>query len=85
MQLTLQPNIIKIHNILTDHQNLYFFQELIGGGDLFCYMSRKDILEPLPEYQALWFIYQILQAVGYLHSRNVIHRDLKVSRNSRLD
>lgn len=74
------PNIIKIHFTFQDMnlRNLYIFQDLISGGDLFSYLARGTCLTPLPETEALFTIYQILIALQYLHSQNIVHRDLKL-------
>jgi len=45
--------------------------EYCSGGDL----SARF---PYPEHQAAIIVRQILSAVAYLHSKNVVHRDLKL-------
>ncbi|KAL3232804.1 Meiosis-specific serine/threonine-protein kinase MEK1 [Nakaseomyces bracarensis] len=78
MQLD-HPNIIKVFKThLDQNNNLYIFQELIPGGDLFSYLAKGDCLIPVPQTDALIFVYQILHALNYLHSKGIVHRDLKL-------
>ncbi|SCU91093.1 LADA_0F08064g1_1 [Lachancea dasiensis] len=73
------PNIIKVHKTYAGvKDNLYIFQDLIAGGDLFSYLAKSDCLSPVSETEALVIIYQILQALRYLHSQGIVHRDLKL-------
>lgn len=51
------------------------FSSRLRGGELFDYISKKDYLT---EEEAIDFTRQILQGLQHLHSRNVVHLDLKV-------
>ncbi|XP_059814616.1 death-associated protein kinase 2-like, partial [Hypanus sabinus] len=46
----------------------------VTGGELFDYVAEK---ESLREEEAMDFIVQLLQAVGYLHTNHILHLDLK--------
>ncbi|CEP64857.1 serine/threonine protein kinase MEK1 LALA0_S14e00848g [Lachancea lanzarotensis] len=73
------PNIIRVYKTFADAGgNLYIFQDLITGGDLFSYLATSDCLSSVPETEALLIVYQILQALRYLHSQGIVHRDLKL-------
>ncbi|KAG0672109.1 Meiosis-specific serine/threonine-protein kinase mek1 [Maudiozyma exigua] len=73
------PNIIKVYYTSMDlNNNLYIFQDLATGGDLFSYLAKTDCLTAIPETEALLIVYQILLALKYLHSRGIVHRDLKL-------
>ncbi|ORC91790.1 rac serine-threonine kinase [Trypanosoma theileri] len=48
--------------------------ELLGGGDLFTLISRK----PLDEVKAATYMLDLLLALEHLHSRRIVHRDVKL-------
>eukprot|EP00062_Callorhinchus_milii_P000412 gi/632934390/ref/XP_007910284.1/ PREDICTED: PAS domain-containing serine/threonine-protein kinase [Callorhinchus milii] len=69
------PNIIKVISVF---ENMDFFQLVMEkhgvGLDLFEFIDRQpDLDEPLASY----IFRQIVAAVDYLHSNNILHRDIK--------
>ena len=69
------PNLPRV----TDHftiagQGQYLVMDYVEGEDLKGLLRRQG---PLPEPRALNWICQVLDALEYLHSRQVIHRDVK--------
>lgn len=57
-----------------DH--LYLFMELMDGGSLSDYIKKKKFLS---ECESRNITRQILEGVSFLHSKDVIHRDIKGS------
>lgn len=68
------PNIIRFINSFTYENNFYTIMDLAKGGELSNYLSEAGRLS---EKETKRIFQQIHEAVKYIHSRNVIHRDLK--------
>lgn len=64
------PNIVKPIETFDFRDRLYLVLELCSGGDLY---SR----DPYDETQACRIVHAVLDAVAYMHSRGITHRDLK--------
>ena len=69
------PNIVKIFEFHEDEFNLYLVMELCTGGELLDSVSRTGCLS---EASAAIYMKQILSALCYMHSLNIVHRDLKL-------
>jgi serine/threonine protein kinase len=69
------PNIIKLYEFYSDNEYFYLVDEFCSEGDL----SEKIVkIENFDENVVKILMFQIFQAVYYLHSKNVIHGDLKL-------
>lgn len=71
------PNIVRLEEVYESHSEIYLVQELCLGGELF------DRLDEQPDYhyteaECARLIKQMLCAVRYIHSKGIIHRDLKL-------
>ena len=64
------PNVVKPIEVFEYRQHLYFTMEALDGGDLY----TRD---PYTEGEAAKIVNSILSAIAYLHSNNMIHRDVK--------
>ena len=69
------PNIIRYEECVTAGATLYIVMEYADGGDLFHRIS--SLKEPMSEEAVLYIFAQICLAVKHLHSRRILHRDLK--------
>lgn len=69
------PNIIQLHEVFEDSQKLYLVMELVKGGELFGEVIQHG---PFDESRVFKIFMQIVEAVKYLHSNHITHRDLKL-------
>ncbi|VDK43669.1 unnamed protein product [Anisakis simplex] len=72
------PNIVRLIDVISDNLHIYLVLELLEGGEL---LSRIKKMETFTEAQAGCIMRQLVSAVAYLHSKNVVHRDLKPELN----
>ena len=68
------PNIIKVFEFFSDESNIYIVKEYFNEGDLFSNLMKLDMNESL----ICSIMRQIFSAVSYLHSKKVLHGDLKL-------
>lgn len=68
------PFLVNLLFYTQDERYLYFVLEYIPGGELFTYMRNLGKLEVS---QARMYAAQITLMFEYLHSKNIVYRDLK--------
>ncbi|KAK4489445.1 hypothetical protein RD792_005254, partial [Penstemon davidsonii] len=68
------PFVVRFFYSFTCRENLYLVMEYLNGGDLFSLLRNLGCLE---EDMARIYVAEVVLALEYLHSLNVIHRDLK--------
>ena len=78
LQQMRHPNIINYFTAFIERQELYIVLEFANGGklsQLVTYFSRKRTF--IPEETILKYFNQVCSAVEYIHSKRIIHRDIK--------
>ncbi|XP_027110474.1 probable serine/threonine protein kinase IRE isoform X1 [Coffea arabica] len=68
------PFVVRFFYSFTCRENLYLVMEYLNGGDLFSLLKSLGCLD---EDMARIYIAELVLALEYMHSLNVIHRDLK--------
>jgi formylglycine-generating enzyme required for sulfatase activity len=69
------PNLPRVNDyFFLPGQGQYLVMDFVDGQDLNRILAQRG---PIPEAQALAWMGKVLEALVYLHSQNVIHRDVK--------
>lgn len=68
------PFIMKLHFAFQTVDKLYLVLDYCPGGELFFHLSRY---RRFPERVARFYAAELLLAIGHLHKRGIIYRDLK--------
>ena len=75
LNLIKHPKIVSIVDLLEDSENYYIVSEVIKGGPVSKRIRKNG---PLKENKSLHIIKQVIDAIHYLHSMDICHRDLKL-------
>jgi polo-like kinase 4 len=70
------PGVVKFHRYFEDDACVYMVLELCNGGNMYRYLKVHG---PLTEKEAAGVIHQLIESLQYLHSKGIVHRDLKLS------
>lgn len=68
------PNIIRLYDVYISPNHIFIVMELMEGGELFDYVVQKGTLT---EEEASRIVRKVTSALVYMHSKNIIHRDMK--------
>ena len=68
-------NIIKIYNSYLSHENLYIIMDYAKGGELSSVIKEGGLDEKMCKF----YFKQIYSAIQFIHSKNIIQKDIKLN------
>lgn len=74
LEMATHPFIVQLVYAFQTPKKLHFVLEFASGGELFFHLSRAGRFS---EGRCRFYAAELLTAIGYLHSMNIIYRDLK--------
>lgn len=69
------PNLVQLFDYFEVNNRMYMVLEFLNEGDALTYIQKNGMIS---EKVAKSWMLQIIEAVKYMHDRNVAHRDLKL-------
>ncbi|EAR84156.1 Serine/Threonine kinase domain protein (macronuclear) [Tetrahymena thermophila SB210] len=69
------PFLVNLVYAFQDNQHIFFVMQFLKGGELYQYLKRDG---RFTESRTKFYIAQLILALGHLHSKNIIYRDLKL-------
>ncbi|XP_043922613.1 mitogen-activated protein kinase kinase kinase 8 [Protopterus annectens] len=69
-------NIAELYGALLFDDTVYLFMEAGEGGSV---LEKLETCGPMREFEIIWVTRQILKGLDFLHSRKIIHHDIKPS------
>ena len=68
-------SVVKILDTFETENYIFIIMENIAGGDLLSFVKKRTKLN---EKVCKYIFKQILEAIKYIHSKNIVHRDIKL-------
>ena len=80
LKIVHHQNVVGLVDLMQTNKNIYIVTEYCNGGDLNkCLKKYIEINKrPFPEELVQYIMKQIISGLDFLHSRKIIHRDLKL-------
>ena len=75
LKIVKHNNIVQLYEIMETPQHIFIVMEYCDGKDLMDYILTKS---KLSENESLKLFQQLINALIYLHSQNIAHRDIKI-------
>ena len=74
------PNIVHLEDVKKDDKYYYIVMEYVNGGSLTDCLKKYQLKygKAFPEEIVQYLMRQIVDAIKFIHQRNIIHRDLKL-------
>ena len=69
------PNVTKILELFEDKDYILIIMEYLNGGNLFSFLKKR---RKVSEKTAKFLFKQIMLGIQYIHSHNIVHRDIKL-------
>ncbi|KAI8053666.1 camp-dependent protein kinase 1 [Gilbertella persicaria] len=74
LEITANPFIVNLWGTFQDDINLYMVMDYVPGGELFSVLRKN---QRFPDHVAKFYAAEVVLAIEYFHSKNIIYRDLK--------
>jgi serine/threonine protein kinase len=74
LQVVKHPFLVNLWGTFQDSKNLYMVMDFIEGGELFSLLRKS---QRFPNPVAKFYAAEVALAINYLHSLDIIYRDLK--------
>lgn len=75
MRKLTHENIVKLYEVHESESHIYLVMELLQGGDLFQRIEEKEYYK---ERDAAVLMKKLLEALDFMHSKGIMHRDIKL-------
>ncbi|KAM8708019.1 hypothetical protein ACLKA7_015053 [Drosophila subpalustris] len=72
------PSVLQLYTFFQDANYVYLVLELADNGELHRYMNQQ-MKRPFTEEEASSILRQVVAGLLYLHSHNIMHRDISLS------
>ena len=72
------PNIMRLYEVIDSRTHVHLVMELCHGKSLYHFIKKRKPDGRIPEAEAATIFKQVVSAISFMHSLNVVHRDLKL-------
>lgn len=77
LQNPTHPLIIRLYHSFQDYNSLYFLMDLQVGGEVWSTLRYRNKMVGCHFSIARFYLAELVEALEFIHSRGIVHRDLK--------